>query len=145
MGDLSTKFREFKTREKYFFYISPLSHLCCIFGIVFRFQLCFPVSWHVGIVEMAYLCRPDRLKPGFFFCQDTESVMDLDKLSLVKLCYGGLVFGSSQFLLLSKILLASKVVKKDLKIIILLRYSKSVTHSVQSKSMMIKLRFERAR
>ena len=45
-------------------------------------------------------------------------------LNLVKLGYGGLVLGSSQFLLLPKLpqkmMIASKVVKSDSKIIILL-------------------------
>ena len=48
-------------------------------------------------------------------------IKDLDKLNLVKLAYGGLVLGSSKFPLLhlsQKMMLNSKVVKIDLKIII---------------------------
>ena len=60
--------------------------------------------------------------------------MDLDKLNLVTFGYGGLVLGSCQFLLLpqlpQKMILNSKVVKKDSKIIISLCWSKSVTHFV---------------
>ena len=45
----------------------------------------------------------------------TVCIRDLDKLKLVKLGYGGLVLGSSQFLILphlpQKIMPASKVVK----------------------------------
>ena len=52
----------------------------------------------------------------------TECVTDLDKLDLVKFDYGGLVLGSSQFSLLAqlsqKIMLDSKVVTSDSKIII---------------------------
>ena len=51
--------------------------------------------------------------------KSTECVNDLDKLNLVKFAYASLVFGSSQFSLLShKMTLASKVVKRDSKIII---------------------------
>ena len=61
--------------------------------------------------------------------------MDLDKLNLVKLEYGGSDLSSSQFLLLfrhpQKITLASKVFKSDLKIVILLHLPKSVKHSVE--------------
>ena len=56
----------------------------------------------------------------------TECVEDLDKLNRVKLGYGGSVLGLSQ-----KIMLALKVVKGDLKIIVLLRQSKSVTHFIE--------------
>ena len=46
----------------------------------------------------------------------TVRVKDLDKLKLVKIAYGGLFLGSSQFLLLPqlplKIKLASKVTQK---------------------------------
>ena len=59
----------------------------------------------------------------------TASIIELDKHNLVKLCYGGFVLGSSKFPLLH-LMLNSKVVKIDLKIIILLRWSKSVTHTV---------------
>ena len=44
----------------------------------------------------------------------------------VKFGYGGSVLGLSQ-----KIMLALKVVKSDLKIIVLLRQSKSVTHFIE--------------
>ena len=58
----------------------------------------------------------------------TECVTDLDKLNLVKF-----VLGTSQLSLLlqlpKKVNLASKIVKSDSKIIILLRSSKPVTHS----------------
>ena len=54
-----------------------------------------------------------------------EFITDLDKLNLVILVYGGLILGSSRFFLLpqlpQKIQLATKVVKSDSKIIILLR------------------------
>ena len=57
--------------------------------------------------------------------------MDLDKLNLIKLGYSCLVLGSSQFLIMpqlpQKMMHASKVVKNDLKIIISLSSSKSVT------------------
>jgi len=50
--------------------------------------------------------------------------MDLDELNLVRLAYSGKVLGSSQFLLLpqqpEKVKIPSKVVKSNLKIIILL-------------------------
>jgi hypothetical protein len=50
--------------------------------------------------------------------------MDLDKLNLIKLAYGGKMFGSSRFLLLTrlpvKMTLALKLVKSGSKIIILL-------------------------
>ena len=55
-------------------------------------------------------------------------IMDLDKLNLVKICNGGSILGSSQStmpLLHQEMTLASKVVKIDSKIIILLRLSKS--------------------
>ena len=55
----------------------------------------------------------------------TECFRDLDKLNSVKFGYGGLDLGSSQYLLLSqlpqKMILPSKVVKSDSKIIISLR------------------------
>ena len=58
-------------------------------------------------------------------------IKNLDKLNLLKLANGGLVLGSSQFLLLPqlplKMILASKVVKSDSKIIILVHKSKYVT------------------
>ena len=61
------------------------------------------------------------------------AIADLEN---VKIDYGGLVLGSSQFLLLpqllQKMMLASKMVKIDSKIIISRRKSKSVTHSVQN-------------
>ena len=54
-----------------------------------------------------------------------ECITDLDKLKLVKLGYGSLDLGSGQFLLLpqpaQKMMLDSKVVKSDSKIIISLR------------------------
>ena len=54
----------------------------------------------------------------------TECVKDLDKLNLFKFAYGGLVLNSSQFSLLPQLLqktiAASKVVKRDSKIIIFL-------------------------
>ena len=55
----------------------------------------------------------------------TVRIKDLDKLNLIKLAYGGLVLGLNYILLLPqlphKIMLASKVVKRDSKIIISLR------------------------
>ena len=64
----------------------------------------------------------------------TVRFKDLDKLNLVKICNGGKVLGSSQFLILpqlpQKTMLASKEVKNNSKIVILLHLSKSVTHSV---------------
>ena len=61
------------------------------------------------------------------------SMISTSLINLVKL-YGGLVLGSSQFLLLPQLpkilLLISKVVTSDLKIIILICWSKSVTHSL---------------
>ncbi len=76
-----------------------------------------------------------------FCCFCTQScffplvhILDLDKLNLVELVYSGLVLGSSPFLLLPKVsqkmILASKVVKIDLKIIILPYKSKSMTQTV---------------
>ena len=60
-------------------------------------------------------------------------IRDLDKYILVKLGYGGWILGSSQFLpqphLRQKMTFALKVVKRDLKMIISLCQSKSVTHS----------------
>ena len=54
----------------------------------------------------------------------TECVMDLDKLNLVYLGYGGSVLGLSQFLILpqlpQKMTLTIKVVKSDSKIVSLL-------------------------
>ena len=51
-----------------------------------------------------------------------ESVRDLDKLNFVKLGFGGMVLGSSQFLLLPQLpqlmMLDSKVVESNSKIII---------------------------
>ena len=68
------------------------------------------------------------------FVSITGCVKDLDELNLVQLCYDGLDLGSKNFLLLSqlpqKMMLASKGVKSDLKIINLLFKSKTVTHSV---------------
>ena len=62
-------------------------------------------------------------------------ITDLYKLNLVKLGYGGLALGLSQYSILpqlpQKMTLASKVVKSDSKIIILPRWVKSVTHSVE--------------
>ena len=65
----------------------------------------------------------------------TECVRDLDKLNLITLGCGDLVLGSSYFLQLprlasKKMMLASQVAKRDLKIIISLRLSQSLTHSV---------------
>ena len=61
-------------------------------------------------------------------------ITDLDKLYLAKIRNGGLVLGLCQFPLLlqlpQKMMLASKVVKIDSEIIVLLHQSKSVTHSV---------------
>ena len=63
-------------------------------------------------------------------CQTTLNITDMDKLNLVKLGNGGLVSGSSQFLLLpqlpQKMILPSKKGKGGSKIIILHCYSKSV-------------------
>ena len=63
-----------------------------------------------------------------------SNVKDLDKLNLVKFVYGGVVLGSSKFSLLPQlsqnIMLASKVVKADSKIIISLCKSKYVIHFV---------------
>ena len=61
-------------------------------------------------------------------------IKDLDTINLVKICTGGLVLGLSKFPLLpqlpQKMMLVSKVVKSDSKIIITIRLeSKSVTHS----------------
>ena len=73
----------------------------------------------------------------FFLIRKKYFLSDLEQLYLIQLNYGGLVFGSSQFLPLhapklpqKKPLPASKVVKIDTKIINLLRLFKSVTHSV---------------
>ena len=59
----------------------------------------------------------------------------LGKLNLAKLGNGGSALGSRQFFLLpqlpQKMILDSNVVKIDSEIIILLRKSKSVTHSVR--------------
>ena len=67
--------------------------------------------------------------------KNTECVRDLDKINFVKLGNGGSVLGLGQFLLLlqlpQQMTLASKVVKSESIIIILLCWSKSVTHSVQ--------------
>ena len=61
-------------------------------------------------------------------------ITDLDKISYVKLGYGGLVLSSRQFSMLTqqpqKMTHASKVVNSDSKIIITVCWSKSVTHSV---------------
>ena len=58
-----------------------------------------------------------------------------DILNLDKLAYGGLILGSSQFSILPKLpqkmVLDSKVVKIDSKIIISSLKSKSLTHSVE--------------
>ena len=63
----------------------------------------------------------------------TVCITDLNKLNLVKFAYGGLVSGSSKFLPLpqlpQKMMIASKVVKNDPKIMILLPQSKSMTNS----------------
>ena len=76
----------------------------------------------------------------------TDRFTDLDKPNLFELAYGGLVLGSSQFLLLPqlphKMMLVSKVVKSNSKIIIPQRQSKSVTHSVASKHIHRRLGFE---
>ena len=62
--------------------------------------------------------------------------MDLDKRNLVKLGYDGSVLGLKQYMLLAllpqKMMLPSKVVKNDSKMIILLHWSKSLTHSVKT-------------
>ena len=56
---------------------------------------------------------------------DIECVRNLDKVNLVKLGYGGLGLGSSQFFLMlklpQKIAFLSKLVKSDWKLIISLR------------------------
>ncbi len=57
-----------------------------------------------------------------------ELFTDLDMFNLVNIGYGVLVLIIPQ--LPQKMMLASKAVKIDLKITILLRWSKSVTHSV---------------
>ena len=66
---------------------------------------------------------------------DTVHIMDLDKLNLVKFCYGGLILGSSLFSLLpqlpQKMTIAFKVDKIDLKIIFLLCYSKSAVSKMR--------------
>ena len=50
-----------------------------------------------------------RINPSLSFSwTDTECVRDLDKLNLVKLCYGGMVLGLSQFLILTQLSTASK-------------------------------------
>ena len=61
--------------------------------------------------------------------------MDLDTRNLIKLSYCGLVLGLSQFLQLLQLprKMASKVVKSDLKIIISVYYSKSMTYFVYYK------------
>ena len=66
----------------------------------------------------------------------TMCITDFDKLNLVTLGHDGLVLSTSQFLLLlsQKTKLASKVVKSYYKIIILVHWSKFVTHFVQSVS-----------
>ena len=62
-------------------------------------------------------------------------ITDLCKINLVKLGYGGLALGLSQYSILpqppQKMTLASKVVKSDSKIIMLPRWVKSVTHSLE--------------
>jgi len=64
----------------------------------------------------------------------TECFTDLDKPNMVKISQGGMVLGLNQFLPLpqlpQKMILASKVVESNLKIIISLPLYKSVTHSV---------------
>ena len=64
----------------------------------------------------------------------TVCIKNLDKLNLVKIRNGGLVLGLSQFLLQpqlsQKMILDSKVVESDSKIITSVCLSKSVTHSV---------------
>jgi len=66
----------------------------------------------------------------------TERFTALDKLNLVKFAFCGLVFASNQISLLPRqpqiMTLASKMVKREPKIIILLAYSKSVTRSLEN-------------
>ena len=73
----------------------------------------------------------------------TECVKDLDKLILVKFVDVGLVLGSSKFLLLPQLpkkrCLLQKWSKRDSKIIISLRVSKSVTHSIAARSICLVL------
>ena len=59
-------------------------------------------------------------------------VGDLNKLNLVKLGYGGLVLGSSQFLLLPQ---NSNVIKTESEIIISIHQSKSVIQYVEESIM----------
>ena len=57
-------------------------------------------------------------------------IKNLVKLNLVKLAFGGLVLSPSRFSLARQLPQNMTIAAKDLKIIILLHYSKSVTNSV---------------
>ena len=67
----------------------------------------------------------------------TLCFMDLDKLTLAQLCYGGLVLGLRHILEIPKLpqkrMLTAKVVKSDSKIIISPPWSKSVRDTLCSR------------
>ena len=96
------------------------------------------VSKRVSVVWTDFFCISAWVcmwVGGWVVVRDsTVSITDLDMLYLVKISNGGLVLGSSQVSLQSqlpqKMTLALKVVKIDSIIMISLRKSKSVKHSV---------------
>ncbi len=94
---------------------------------------CFLFQWIVSITHVCWSClysnvvRPGTVRP-------LSHYRAFHGFGQAKFPYGSLVLGSSQFSILPqlppKIMLDSKVVKIDPKIMISLCYFKSVTHSV---------------
>ena len=78
------------------------------------------VSNYMYNYRVAIKLSQELLQKRFYY--DTLRIKDLYNLNLEKLAYGDLVLGSNQFLLLpqqpQKMILASKVVRGDSKIII---------------------------
>ena len=93
--------------------------------------------------HLPFACKPGWHSAVSFRSRTKKNIIlsmvrikDLDKLNLLKLAYGDLVLGLSQFFLLPQLpqnkTLASKLLKSDSKITILLHWSKYMTHSVHS-------------